>query len=206
MVLVANPLHYKRLITKRRLHIAFLSIYLFASINIARFLTFLRQDTFIISKECVVQYIVQTIPYFVQVVFFYTCIITMAVNGIVITIKLQKIKRVAPGTKTGNQDNDQKLTQATWMALKLCLLFVASVTFLAAVSPFLEQPYPMSYDVLLDISYLLFYMNNVVNPFAYYVFLKDFKEGYQAMLCCKNNSRNTNRSITSYPSMTLSTT
>ena len=194
MVLVANPLHYKRLITKRRLHIAFLSIYIFVSINIACFLTFLRQGTFIISKECVVQYIVQSIPYFVQLVFIYTCIVTMAVNGIIITIKLQKMKRVALGTKTDTQDNDQKLTQATWMALKLFLPFVVPVTFLGAVSPFLEQPYPMSYDVLLDISYILFYMNNVVNPFVYYVFLKDFKEGYQVMLCCKKNSGNTNRS------------
>ena len=116
------------------------------------------------------------------------------------------MKRVALGAKTPTQDNDQKLTQATWMALNLFLLFVVPVTFLGAVSPFLEQPYPMSYDVLSDISYLLFYMNNVVNPFAYYVFLKDFKEGYQLMLCCKKNSRNTNGSITSYPSVKLSTT
>ena len=128
----------------------------------------------------------------------------MAVNSIVITIKLQKMKSVALGTKNGTQNNDQKLTQATWMALKLFLLFIGPVTFLGAMTPFLEQPYPMSYDVLLDISYLLFYMNNVVNPFAYYVFLKDFKEGYQVMLCCKKNSRSTNRSITSCPSMTLS--
>ena len=43
----------------------------------------------------------------------------------------------------------------------------------------------MIYEILLDLSYILFYMNNVVNPFVYYVYLKDFKEGYEALLCCK---------------------
>ena len=129
----------------------------------------------------------------------------MAVNAIIITIKLQQMKSVALGTKTGTQDKDQKLTQATWMTLKLFLLFDIPVTFLGAATLFLEQPYPIFYEILLDLSYLLFYTNNIVNPFVYYIFLKDFKEGYEAMLCCKKNLRNTNRSITSYPSVTLST-
>ena len=205
MVLVANPLHYKRLVTKKRLHAAFVLIFLFFFINITWFFIFLRHDEF---KECVVQYVIQTVPYFANVGFIYACIITMAVNCIVITIKLQKMKNVTLGTKTKTQDNDHKLTQATWMALKLFLLFMVPVTLLGAVTLFLKQPYPMLYDILLDISYLLFYMNNVVNPFVYYIYLKDFKKGYQAMLCCKknnDNSRNTNRSISSFPSQTLST-
>ena len=126
----------------------------------------------------------------------------MTVNCIIISIKLQKMKTINLGTKTGTQDNDHKLTQATWMALKLFLLFVVPVTFLGAVTLFLEQPYPMLYDILLDLSYLLFYMNNVVNPFVYYVFLKNFKEGYQSILC-RSNVRNTGRSVSSNPSMTL---
>ena len=208
MVLVANPLHYKRLITKKRLHVTFLLIFLFVSTNITCFFIYLRQDTFTILKECVIQYVVHQEPYFACVGFIYTCIITMTVNCIIISIKLQKMKTIALGTKTGAQDNDHKLTQATWMALKLFLLFVVPVTFLGAVTLFLEQPYPMFYDILLDLSYLLFYMNNVVNPFVYYVFLKNFKEGYQSILCCKkerSNPTNTGRSISSYPSVTLST-
>ena len=205
MVLVVNPLHYKRLITKTKLHTTIHLIFIFVTINMVCFFIFLRQDAFIVLKECVIQYVLQTIPYFAHVGFIYACIITMAINCIVITIKLQKMKSVALGTKTGTQTNDQKLTQASWMTLKLFLLCIVPVTFLGAVTLFLQQPYPMFYNILLDLSYLLFYMNNVVNPFVYYVFLKDFKEGYQAMLCCKKKLRNTNRSITSYPSMTLST-
>ena len=177
MVLVANPLHYKRLITKRRLHTSFLSISFFFFINITCFHIFLRQEAFIFLKECVVQYVIHYIPYFTNIGFIYTCIITMAVNCIIISIKLQKMKTVALATKTGTQYNDHKLTQATWMALTLFLVFAVPVTFLGVVAIFLQQPYPIYYEILLDISYLLFYMNNVVNPFVYYIYLKTFKEG-----------------------------
>ena len=202
MVLVANPLHYKRLITKRRLHTAFLSISFFFFVNITCFYIFLRQEAFIFLKECVVQYVIHFIPYFTNIGFIYTCIIIMAVNCIIISIKLQKMSTVALGTKTGTQDNDHKLTQATWMALTLFLLFVVPITFLGVVAIFLQIPYPIYYDILLDLSYLLFYMNNVVNPFVYYIYLKTFKEGYQAMLCCKNKRRN--RGNSSGSSATLS--
>ena len=84
----------------------------------------MRQDRFIVLKECVIQYVVQTIPYFAHVGFIYGCILILAINCIVITIKLQQMKSVALGTKTGTQDKDQKLTQATWMTLKLFLLCV----------------------------------------------------------------------------------
>ena len=64
----------------------------------------------------------------------------------------------------------------------------------------------MFYEILLDIGYLVYYMNNVINPFVYYAYLKNFQEGYLAMLGCKtqrSNSTNTGRSIGSDP--TLST-
>ena len=80
----------------------------------------------------------------------------MAVNCIIISIKLHKMKTVALGTKTDTQDNDHKLAQATWMALTLFLVFVVPVTFLGVVALFLPQPYPIYYDILLDISFCYF--------------------------------------------------
>ena len=190
MVLVANPLHYKRLITKRRLHIAFPSVYFIFSINMTWFYIIFRQETFIFLRECAAQYVIHFIQFLANIGFAYACIIVMVVNCIIISIKLQKMSTVALGTKTGTQDNDQKLTQATWMALTLFLVFVAPNTLLGVAAFFLQPPFPIYYDILLDISYLLFYMNNVVNPFVYYIYLKTFKEGYQAMLCCEKKRRN----------------
>ena len=206
---MVNPLHYKRLVTKKRIHATFILLYIFFVTNITCYFIFLRKGTFILLKECVVQYILQYAGYLFVVACIFTCIILMFINCIIITIKLRKMKNIALGSKTNTQENDHKLTYATWMTLKLYLLFVVPNNFLGVVSNFLQQPYPMFYDMLLDISYLLFYMNNVVNPFVYYAFLKDFKEGYQTVLCCKNNESNfrnrRRRSFNSIPTMTLPT-
>ena len=111
----------------------------------------------------------------------------MIINCITITFKLRRMKDMAVGSKTGKKENENKLTQASWMTLKLFLLFVVPLNFLGIVENFLQQQY-LFYNILLDISYLLYYMNNVVNPFVYYIFLKDFNEGFRNILCC--NSRN----------------
>ena len=137
MILVVKPLHYKRLITKKWLHMAFMSIFLFIVINNTWFFIYLQQDTFKILKECAVQYVEQAEPYFAMVGSNYVCIITMTVNFIIISIKLQKMETVALGTKTGKQDNDHKLTQASWIALKLFLFSTIPFSFLGAITFFL---------------------------------------------------------------------
>ena len=185
MILVVNPLHYKRPITKTRVHMAFMSIFLFIVILNTCFFMFLRQDAFKILKECAVQYVTQAMPYFVMLGTNYVCLITMTVNCIIISIKLQKMKTVTLGTKTSTQDNDHKLTQACWMTLKLFILCFVPFTCLGFFAIFLQQPYPLVYEILLDMSYLLYYMNNIINPFVYYAFLKNFQEGYLSMLVVK---------------------
>ena len=147
LISVANPLHYKRLVTKRRLHTAFLLFFLFFFTNITCFFIFLRQDRFIFLKECVVLYILQDIPYFLLILFVYSCTIPMIINCIIITIKLREMKHVTVGSKTGKRENENKLTQASWMTLKLFLLFVVPGTVLGVLTNFLQQPYPMFYDI-----------------------------------------------------------
>ena len=126
---------------------------------------------------------------FLYDIFVYSGTIPMIINCFIITIKLRKMKDVAVGSKTGKRENENKLTQASLMTLKLFLLFVVPITFLGLVANFLQQPYPMFNDIVLDICYLLYYTNNVVNPFVYYIFLRDFNEGFINILCC--NSRKT---------------
>ena len=206
VILVVNPLHYKRLITKRRLHVAFTLAFLFFLTNVTCYFIFLRQERFIVLKECAVLHVLQYIGYLLMTSCSYTYSILMFLNSIIITVKLRKRKTVALGSKTGTQINDDKMTHASWMTLKLFLSFVVPSTLLGVVSNFLQEPYPVFYYILLDLSYLLFYMNNVVNPFVYYVFLKDFRDGYQALLCCRMKgiySRNTSRSM-SLPPVTSS--
>ena len=137
--MVVNPLHYKRLVTKRRLHTAFLSLFIFFFTNITCFFIFLRKDRFIFLKECVVLYILQDIPYFLLNIYIYICTISMIINCITITFKLRRMKDMAVGSKTGKKENENKLTQASWMTFKLFLLFVVPLNFLGIVENFLQQ-------------------------------------------------------------------
>ena len=40
------------------------------------------------------------------------------------------------------------------------------------------------WDILEDISLLCYFSNNLVNPFIYYITLRDFRDGYRKLLFC----------------------
>ena len=40
------------------------------------------------------------------------------------------------------------------------------------------------WDILEDISLLCYFSNNLVNPFIYYMTLRDFRDGYKRLLFC----------------------
>ena len=45
------------------------------------------------------------------------------------------------------------------------------------------------FDILEDVSLLFYFSNNFVNPFIYYMTLRDFREGYNRLLfCCKRHT------------------
>ena len=92
----------------------------------------------------------------------------------------------------------------SWVTLNLFLLFILPTTLLNIVPYLVVHPLPVVYDILIDISYLLFYMNNVINPFVYYIYLNNFRKGFQGMLCCKMNNNSRNTDIRSGSSITLS--
>ena len=191
MILVSNPLHYKRIVTKKRLHtLCFLTFIGCVTDNTCYFI-FFRQDRFIIVKECVVSYVLQDIPMLIKIVTLQTIGMTMLTNFIILTVKLRKMKAVALGSKTGTQENDHKLIQASWMTLSLFLIFVLPAIIGGVMVIFLEQPYPTPFNIFLDLGFILYYLNNIVNPFVYYKFLKEFRKGYRTMLCCKSNANDT---------------
>ena len=191
MILVANPLHYKRIVAKKRLHtLCFLTFIGCVTDNTCYFI-FFRQDRFIMVKECVMSYVLQAIPMLIKIVTLQIIGMTMLINFIILTVKLRKMRAVALGSKIGTQENDHKLIQASWMTLSLFLIFILPTSVGGVIVIFLGQPYPTHFNIYLDLGYILDYMNNIFNPFVYYKFLKDFRKGYRAMLCCESNGSGT---------------
>ena len=180
-----KPLHYKLLVTKKRLHIAYSSVLIFCSIEIVIGFVFFSQDKFIDVKVCLVTYILQEVAYFVILILMFTCFsIAMLFNYIIITIKLrQRSNLLVTGVNTSNINS--KVTRASWLALSAFIILYTPAVILAVVTNFIQQPYPVFLLVLLDISHLMFYLNSVINPFLYYATLKDFKEAYRSLLTCR---------------------
>ena len=203
VVLVVNPLYYKRLITKKRFHAAFILTFLMYTVELIFMYIFFRRERLTFLNACT-YHVLQDTSLFLNVSVVYVFVASIIVNCIIITMKLRKMKNVAMGSKTGHQENDHKLIQVSWMTLNLFLLFVLPTTLLNIVPYFAPHPLPLVYHILIDISYLLFYMNNVINPFVYYIYLNNFREGFQSMLCCKMNSNCRNTDIRSGSSMNLS--
>ena len=101
-------------------------------------------------------------------------------------------------SKNSARNNHFKLTYACWLTVTFFLLLYFPLSLLAVATNFLEELYPLYILVPLDISYLLYYMNNVVNPFSYFVVLKDFRTGYKTVLCCENKKENSSGMASSF--------
>ena len=124
-----NPLHYKRLFTKKRLHMAFILTFLIYTVELIFIYIFFRRDRISFFSGCT-YHVLQDTSLFLNVSVAYVFVATIIANYIIITIKLRKMKGVVMGSKTRNQENDHKLIQVSWMTLNLFILFIIPTTLL----------------------------------------------------------------------------
>ena len=195
-----KPLHYKVIVTKKRLHRVFLSAFLFFTMKLTAVFIFFRQDKFLLTGECIALYILQDLPYILFIlVFFIIVSVIMLTSYVIITVKLSQRNKEQSNTI------NSKVTKASWLALSAFVILYYPSLLLSFATNFFAEPYPVFLLVLLDASFLLYYFNNVINPFIYFATLVNFKVGYKALLTCKNidtgqviNSTSSIRSISTY--------
>ena len=71
------------------------------------------------------------------------------------------------------------------MTLTAYILFYIPVIVVTSVGTFFDTFIDNSlFDILEDISILLYFTNNLINPFIYNLTLRDFKDGYNRLLFC----------------------
>ena len=161
---------------------------------------FFRQDKFLLTGECIALYILQDLSYiFIVMAFFVIISAIMLTSYVIITVKLSQRNKEQSNTI------NSKVTRASWLALSSFFILYYPSLLLSFATNFFAEPYPVFLLVLLDASFLLYYFNNVINPFIYYVTLANFKEGYKVLLTCKNietaqviNSTSSIRSTSTY--------
>ena len=163
-----NPLHYKQLVTRSRLHTVYCSFLVLLCIEITIATGFFRRDENVVTnQQCLLSKVLHATAYLlVSTANFYLSISVLLICYIIITVKLRKRSIIF----TSASDVNSKVTRASWLAVTAFIILYT-------------HPIPMR--IFLDISYLLYYFNNVVNPMIYYVTLKDFREGYVSALKCR---------------------
>ena len=114
----------------------------------------------------------------------------MVFNYVIIIYKLTRskksVRRITNGSGMKLSNNNLKLTKALIMTLTAYNLFYIPVVVITSVGIFFDTFTNDSlFDILEDISCLLYFTNNLINPFIYNFTLKDFKEGYNRLLFCR---------------------
>ena len=77
--------------------------------------------------------------------------------------------------------NNGKLTRAIIMTLTAYILLYTPIISVTCIRTLIDDSL---WDILEDISLLFYFTNNLINPFIYYMTLRDFKEGYNRLLFC----------------------
>ena len=182
LILLSWPLHYKRTVTKKRIHVGILSIFtIFANTLAFTFICF-RQDGFIEQKDCTIVYVLQelaymTVPFLIFIIFSFLIVICHCI----VTFKL--IKR-AKLFGTNNADVTSKLMRASWIVSSSYIVLYIPSAVMLLTDLFIADSRTLHVLILQDICALILFLNNIVNPFIYYVILKDFRAAYISFLTC----------------------
>ena len=140
---------------------------------------FYRQDIFVCMNDCAIANIIQPTAYMVITMIYFTMCSVMAVSYIIITVKLKQRNSMFA---TSANDANSKMTKASWLTLGAFIFLYTPSIVLALVPNFMPKPTPVVLSIILDVSFLLYYLNNVINPFLYFATLSTFREGYTCLL------------------------
>ena len=177
------------MMTKRRIHtfyFALCPVYtVFATIGTVFFLRdFSKED------RCRLFTILTKTAYLaIPVLLFSLGSAVMLFNYVIIIFNLMRSKKpmrdITIGTNVKIPKNNVKLTRAIIMTLTAYILFyipVVAVTSIGIIfNTFLSNSLR---DTLEDVCLLLYFTNNLINPFIYSLTLRDFRDGYNRLLFC----------------------
>ena len=189
------------MMTRRRIHTIYIALCLFYSLNgIITFTLFLRD--FSKQDRCSMFSILKKTAYLAMPVLFFSLGSTfMFVNNVIIICKLTRSKisvsDATSGTSVKIPRNNVKLTRTIIMTLTAYILFFLPIVTVTSIWTIFGTFTDGSlWGILEDIALLFYFSNNFVNPFIYYMTLRDFREGYKRLLfCCVRNPGQGNSTI-----------
>ena len=141
-----------------------------------------RQNGYIEKKHCRVDYVLQEIAYMaIPFVYFLLSTLIIVACHCIISFKLLRRTKLFG---TSNADGYSTLMRASWIVTSLYIILYIPTAEVSLTTLFIGDAYTLYVLIAQDISALIFFFNNVVNPFIYYLILKNFREGYITFLTC----------------------
>ena len=185
LVLVTNPLHYKRMVPKRMIHLSFAMMLSILILHHCVTYVFLRRD--ISDHEiCITSNVVNSVGvYCILLVNFGLTSLVMIISYVIVLRKLHLRKRSMLNVcNKGNlrPQTTDLLTRAISITVGVYILLYSPAVICTPILSFVDSS---ELVVVFSFAMLLYYLNNVINPFIYYITLKDFREGYKKLLLCK---------------------
>ena len=174
---------------KRRINAIYLAFFLTYTGTGSTVFLFCRQD-FSKQHRCRMYTVLMKTAYFAApILLFSTGSLLMFFNYVITIYKLsQNSKPIKDGRNTKIEKlpkNNVKLTRAIVMTLTAYIVLympVIAVTCVGTIFGTFNGNF--IWDILEDISLLCYFSNNLVNPFIYYMTLRDFRDGYRRLLFC----------------------
>ena len=182
------------MMTKRRIHTIYYTLCLFYTLAGSVVFLFYRRD-FSKQDRCRLYTVLTKTAYFaVPILFFSTGSVVMFFNYVIIICNLTRSKismrDATSGTIAKIPKNNVKLTRAIIMTLTAYIVLFIPVIAVTSIGTFFDTFIGNTlFDILEDVSLLFYFSNNFVNPFIYYMTLRDFRDGYNRLLfCCKRHT------------------
>ena len=118
--------------------------------------------------------------------------VTMIISFILVVVKLQK-KTITFNSEMQNaRYNYSKVNKSLLITLVVYISLIIPVIVSFCIKIFVDIGEMLT---LVNVLMLLFFMNNAINPFIYYLTLKEFKQGYKNLLFCKCINKQNNQEI-----------
>ena len=115
----------------------------------------------------------------------------MFISYIILTVKLKLTKS---DIKTSQSDHINFLiTKVCWLMFSAWFVVCVPMLIISQVASKIAFTKSLSFGF--DTAYLIFCLNNLTNPIVYCITMKDFRDGYKAILLCskvKKRSESTN--------------
>ncbi len=196
MLMVAKPLHYKRMLTKSPLHRTFFTLWTLMAAEIILILLFFRREL-APDEDCNTSNVFNVIAYYVgPTANFVLSTVFIVINYSILLFKIQKrknqMRNLTISLSPGSAEINSQVTRATRVALGAYVVLLAPMFLVTCVAAFVNDAFYVT--IIRDASFVVFFCNNLVNPFIYNFTLNDFRWRFRRLLRCQNIDSSVGRS------------